>query len=497
MNSIKQKSMLFLSGVSLLVMVVIFSGSYFTAKQYFEGELTKQMKDSDQTLSIVLKEPIFAYDTTLTKNILGSFVEFPYIYGVNAFDHRGKTIGAAQDKGPKPDEANLQTNSVDIIWDDGQKIGHIEISYRLDANEELLATTRTMFVLIGIVLLLALQITNWVVISKLVINPIQVVAKAMSEIAQGGGDLTSRLNIKTNDEVGMLAKGFDTFILNLHQLVSRIVTSAEELGKCAEQIKASASNNASATQQQLSEIEQVATALNEMASATQEVSNNATVTADKTASCNDLALRGNTSVQKTVDEIHNLGDEVTTTSSTIAELKEKSEHINTVLEVIKGIAEQTNLLALNAAIEAARAGEQGRGFAVVADEVRALAQRTQNSTEEIEGIINDLQASSTEASQQMNTTRSTLAQTLEESGQAIQALEEIITDIRQINDMNTQVATATEEQNAVAGEVSEKVVAINSITTSVTSNAAHVGELSSRLEEISAGIKADLSKFRL
>ena len=428
---------------------------------------------------------------------LNSFVEFPYINEIKVFDHRGKAIGSAIESAEKPDQDELNTNTIEIFWSGGKKIGYVEVSYRLDANDALLGSTRVMFILIAIVLLIALQITNWVILTKLVVNPIGKVADAMSEIAQGGGDLTRRLNIQSNDEVGILANGFDRFISNLHGLVGRIVHSAQELSECAEHIKSNADSNSSATQQQMREIEQIATALNQMASATQEVSNNANATSDKTESCNDLALRGNGSVQKTVNEIHTLSEEISATSTTIFELKEKCEHINTVLEVIKGVADQTNLLALNAAIEAARAGEQGRGFAVVADEVRALAQRTQNSTNEIDKIIKDLQDSSEGASKQMDTTRDTLGKTVDESAKAIQALKDIITDIREINDMNTQVATATEQQNAVASEVSDKVVAINDITTSVTENAALVGELSTQLESLSGSIQSDLSKFKL
>ena len=498
MNSIKYRSMLILSTVTLLVMAVIFSAGYMLAKDYFSDALEKQTHEADQTLSIVLKEPIFAYDSALTENILNSFVEFPYIYEIKAFDHRDKPIGSAKEQAEKvPASSDLLTHNIDIIWDGGKKIGRVEIVYRLDSNDDVLAATRLMFIIIAIVLILALQATNWAVLTRYVVNPITTIAGAMSEIAQGGGDLTQRLKVVNDDEVGMLAKSFNTFISNLHTLVQRIVHSAEELSECSLEIKSSADKNATATQQQLREIEQVATALHEMSSTTQEVSQNASTTADKTQSCNKLAQTGNAIVSKAVSEIHNLSSEAATTSQKIVELKDKSAHINTVLEVIKEIAEQTNLLALNAAIEAARAGEQGRGFAVVADEVRGLAQRTQQSTLEIEVIIKDLQASSEEANQLMDVSSGTLAQIVEESGRATQSLEDIINDINLISDMNTQVATATEEQTVVASEISEKVATINTITSEVTQSVGYAGELGAKLDSLSGSIKGDLSNFKL
>ncbi|WP_413283649.1 methyl-accepting chemotaxis protein [Vibrio sp. MA40-2] len=496
MNSIKYRSMMILSSVTLVVMVAILSTSYILVCNYFDKALERQIVEADHTLSIVLQEPIFSYDSELTSDILQSFVLFPYIAKIKAFDHRDKLIAQAESE-DNIDKSQLVTHTNKVVWGGSRDVGKIEVTYRHDSNDGVLTAARMMFIVIAIVILLALQLTNWVVLSRYVVNPIKVVANAMSEIAQGGGDLTRRLNIKSDDEIGMLAKGFDTFLQNLHGLVTRIVTSADELTECTGQIKSNAGTNKAATGQQLAEIEQVATALNEMTSTTQEVSQNANITAQKTESCNLLAEKGNNIVKKTVEEIHNLGLDLSSTSTTIGELKERSEQINTVLTVIKEIAEQTNLLALNAAIEAARAGEYGRGFAVVADEVRGLAQRTQDSTKEIEGIIKDLQVSSVEANKQMSVTTTTLSQTIAESEYAITALEDIIRDIHEINDMNTHIATATEEQNAVTAEVSEKVMTINSLTSRVTENAGQVGELSHILESLSTSIKGDLSNFRL
>lgn len=234
-----------------------------------------------------------------------------------------------------------------------------------------------------------------------------------------------------------------------------------------------------------------------MSSATHEVARNANETANKTQRCNELALKGNSIVKNTINDIHNLGKEIHSTSAKIIELKDQSAQINTVLDVIKGVAEQTNLLALNAAIEAARAGEQGRGFAVVADEVRSLAQRTQDSTTEIEVIINSLQTASEDANKLMQSTSATLQQTIDESSGAIAALDNIIQDIVVINDMNAQVATATEEQSSVASEVNDKVLIINNATIVITDNAANIGQLSDQLDLLSSSINSDLSNFKL
>lgn len=498
MNSIKQKSMLFLSTASLIVMVIIFSSSYMLAKNHFEEALNKQIKGLNNTLSIALQEPIFSYDSGLIERIMSSFMNLPFVDSIKAYDQRDKLLGTAKDdQSTKADSKDLRVDTIDIVWSDKSVIGHLEVTYRMDSNAELLSSIQIMFLLIGVILLLVLQVTNWFVLTRYVVNPIKVVASAMAEIAQGGGDLTRRLNIQSKDEVGALAHGFDTFISNLHTLVQKIVNSNNELSNCSQSIKSNANENTKSTEQQLLEIEQVATALNEMSSATQEVARNANETADKTQRCNELAIKGNTIVKNTINDIHNLGQEINSTSDKIIELKDQSAQINTVLDVIKGVAEQTNLLALNAAIEAARAGEQGRGFAVVADEVRSLAQRTQDSTTEIEGIINNLQSASEGASKLMQSTSATLQKTIDESGGAITALDNIIKDIVVINDMNAQVATATEEQSSVASEVSDKVLIINNATIVITDNAASIEQLSDQLDSLSSSINSDLSNFKL
>lgn len=398
-------------------------------------------------------------------------------------------------------EANTQSHDISrakvaITWEGKKDIGHLQVSYLLDTNQDLLFAAKWMFLLIGVILIAALGGTNWFVLSRYVLSPLSKVSDAMAEIAQGG-NLTRRLNIQSNDEVVELADTFDRFVANLQILVKGIVENAERLSVCAEEIRKHSDNNVSETQLQLAEIEEVSAALSQMSKVTEEVSYNAVQTSDKTKSCNELASSGNQIVQKTVDDIHSLGESIGETSTKISELNEKSELINTVLTVIKGIAEQTNLLALNAAIEAARAGEQGRGFAVVADEVRALAQRTQDSTKEIDTIINDLQASSEDASKLMLTTKDRLGATIYESSHAIAALEDIIRNIQIINDMNSGVATATEVQSVVTTNVNTKVSSINALTIDVAKNAKSSAVLTEQLSSLSQHIQQDLTSFKV
>jgi len=497
MQSIKQKSMVTLSLVSFAVMLVVFGFSYFATSQYFDEQLEKEIRDTNQALSIVMQEPIFAYDNELTEDILSSFVAYPHILQIEAFDHRGKAIASAVDKEANAEPHDVSKAKVAILWEGKKDIGYLQVSYLLDTNQALLSTAKWMFLVIGLVLIAVLGGTNWFVLSRYVLLPLSKVSAAMSEIAQGGGDLTRRLNIQTNDEVGQFADTFDRFVANLQLLVKGIVENAERLSVCAEEIRTHSDNNVTETQLQLAEIEEVSAALSQMSKATEEVSHNAVQTSDKTKSCNELANSGNQIVQKTVDDIHSLGNSIGETSNKISELKEKSELINTVLTVIKGIAEQTNLLALNAAIEAARAGEQGRGFAVVADEVRALAQRTQDSTKEIEVIINDLQVSSEDANKLMSTTKDRLGDTIEESSHAIEALKDIIRNIQIINDMNSGVATATEEQSVVTTNVNTKVFSINELTVDVAKNAKSSTVLTEQLSLLSQQIKQDLNSFKV
>lgn len=497
MNSITKKSMLMLSSVSILVMLVVFSASYFLAKDYFNDSLTEEIKDSQTMLEIVIKEPIYNYDKELIGDILGAFILSPFIHEITAYDHRDQLLAEKKNTDSELHAEDSIKKEVDINWSGNENIGKLVIVYRADSNEALLLAVKGAFLAIGIILIIFLQLTNWLTLNTLVVKPLRTVGDALSVIALGGGDLTSRLTIKSNDEIGQLSENFNRFITQLHTIVSGIVEVANEVNNTSISIINSASNNVQATQSQLKETEQASTALHEMSLTTNEIAENANHTAKSTESCRQLAQKGSDVVQETAKQINLLGSDMTITAEKISELRVKSESIGSVLDVIKSIAEQTNLLALNAAIEAARAGEQGRGFAVVADEVRSLAKRTQESTSEIEKIIDGLQKSSMEVNDSMDESQLALQKTIEESSNASTALTDIQTTIDEISGMNTQIASASEEQNSVAADVSRNVTEIFNITNEVTENAQGARNASSRLGELGKGLIANLSKFKI
>lgn len=327
--------------------------------------------------------------------------------------------------------------------------------------------------------------------------PLNAAVVAMKEVSEGDGDLTLRLNVAGKDEIGQLSKSFNGFITKIQNVVREVTASTSQLSAAAEEMSMITTETRTGVQRQQSETTSVAAAVNEMNSTVQEVAGNAETAASAASQADTQSEQGKKIVSSTVASISTLASEVEKASEVIAQLENDTDSIGTVLEVIRGIAEQTNLLALNAAIEAARAGEQGRGFAVVADEVRSLASRTQESTQEIQEMIERLQKGSHDAVVAMQSGQERAQSTVEQASQAESALTEISAAVAQINEMNAHIAEASRQQGDVVEEINQNIVNITQIADDSANGAEQLSTASQEMANLAVNLENQVSQFKI
>ncbi len=332
-------------------------------------------------------------------------------------------------------------------------------------------------------------------LTKSITRPISAALHAAETIAEG--NLTRPIEVDGSDEAGRLLLAMQTMQGKLRDTLQRISGSATQLASAAEELNAVTDESARGLAQQNNEIEQAATAVNEMTSAVEEVARNATSTSEASKSATSSAGDGRDLVVETVNAIERMSGDVQSTAELISNLAEESRDIGKVLDVIRGLADQTNLLALNAAIEAARAGEAGRGFAVVADEVRALAHRTQQSTSEIERMIGSIQGGTEQAVNSMRNSTERAESTLSIAKGAGLALETIHTAVEEINERNLVIASAAEEQAQVAREVDRNLVNIRDLSAQSTTGANQTTAASNELSRLAVDLNSMVSRFSL
>ncbi len=377
----------------------------------------------------------------------------------------------------------------------GDQVAEAARQSAVEVGEEAAAVawSQTIILLVGLVFCVVLVVG----FPRLLTQRMHALVERVENIASGEGDLTVRVDASGKDELARLGRAMNRFLDTLQGLIRQISTTTLDVAGATDQLVAMAGENSRLIADSHMSVDQVSTAATQMSSAIHEVSRNAQAAADTATEAEQKTQAGGRVVSDTMVALGDLAREVAGASEAIGELEKETNSIGAVLEVIKGIAEQTNLLALNAAIEAARAGEQGRGFAVVADEVRALAARTQESTKDIQAMIERLQLGARNAVQVMQAGSSRAEASVKQAGQAEQVLGEAIVAVNGINERAAQIATACEEQSSVTEEIARNITDVRDMSDRSAQTSAQATEACQRLAQMADDLERQIARFKV
>ncbi|OCH42589.1 methyl-accepting chemotaxis protein [Aliivibrio fischeri] len=459
----------------------------------FTNELRNKVDDINILLDELEARKTFAKEVNLVRTNINNYVQFSHkvIEYLNKKES-GQAVSQSYDAliSQYRNIGNSMVSSINALSQRVNEFSDIAMKESYEKNTQVKTTAGLTILAVFIISM----ITAWW-LSGLIVNPIQQIQLIIRRLAEG--DLTVRANADGDNEIATLSKDINTTASQLQTTVEALSRISEDVAAASTELAAVMTEAENNSQKELSEIEQVASAVNELSSTANNVSDNA-LAADKTArETNELAHNGLDIFTQSNKASEEMGSALTDAAVVVNRLKEQSEQINNVVEVIRGVSDQTNLLALNAAIEAARAGESGRGFAVVADEVRMLAARTQDSTQEIQTIIESLQEQSNLANASMESSLDKLELNKELTAKAGDALLQITNSIASINDMNTQVATAAEEQSQVTQDINRNVVNMSELVNQNVTGISQSASASNELSKLAEQQKEQLSFFKL
>ncbi len=488
-----------------ILLVLLGTIGYNNTKGDLEAAATTDAQNVIERLSASLPISIWNFDTSIAGKALDSEITADFINSITiisngeVFVSRAKSLDGSitENKNSPRSSVFTLTNKLEFEEDGTvNPVGELTIVYNQDRTEAALNDAFNLEVLRIILLDIAAAILVTLIIRSSVIRPINSVRKAIEDIAQGNGDLTKRLPVKGVRELARLSGSFNDFVERLDELVKNINLTSLLLADKSKDGQIHVEDIRGELGKQKLEIDLVASASTELSSSTEMVANNAKQAAESARVANTSAQDSHSIVEDAVLTIRSLSNEINQISDIIQALVKEGENIGAVSGVIQGIAEQTNLLALNAAIEAARAGEQGRGFAVVADEVRTLAQRTQQSTEEINQMIDRLQKSTEVADQAIRKGNDNAESSVTKIEQAGQSINSVAQHVNSINEMNSQISQAASEQSSVISELNKNIVNISHNADSTSELADQTSSTSSASMEIALELKEKMNSFK-
>ena len=491
MQSISRKVLIFLA----LALSAVFVVSLFISYQLQSSSAQEQWENTRSTLSnelkVILTEPVYSYDKPLIESIITAFLDDKNISKINVLDHRSQILASAG----KVTAYSVPAIKVPLVWD-GKDIGAIQIELSTELRDQQMNSILWNIFISLVLFVIAAGALSMLIVNKLVVTPLNSVNRLLEDVAKGNGDLTKRINYASNDEIGKVVVGFNHFIEKVQSLISDVAQTAQGLDEVSQQVKSAGEHSKTEAEKEFMLTESALEHLSQLTIATNEIAQNASSTASNSQTAKEVSHTSQSHMNKNVQQVNNLITELDQTATVVSELNSASANITGVLDVIKSIAEQTNLLALNAAIEAARAGEQGRGFAVVADEVRTLAQRTQESTKEIEDIIGSLQEQAKESVSATTRSQDLAQLVIESSRVASETLDRIAEDMNAISDMNNMIASASEEQSLVTQEVKTTMETIHDGAESLSKEAGQLEEGISNLSSLESSLMTKIQQFK-